>query len=338
MLARDTMVGNDTHHGKESQHSAFRREFIKNLGLVGVSTSVGFSQMGGVSRAATAEPDPKVDSTTQTTTLPSAYYYDTRYLDAGSSIERIDSAYYADKWHYVYRTEACCSVADHKEDTNETNSSSIITGDEGFKIEELDAPDTVSTSIYGNSDWGIGVQGPNWKNYDWSDATVDTLEVIISYFSQVAGAVTTASKIVDYWKHAAEPSTNDSSTLAENWNLWDADNPRTDELSHYVEFEQTFPPEERFRKEYVDTWVTNNLNHELSDFTNYSHTWGISIAVLPNPETASQTELDEYGIERVPVSESSAVVAEDSQLGSNDFVYVARDPPVDITRIVNSIE
>lgn len=321
---------NDMHSNENRPLNADRRSFVKNLGIAGTGLTLGVSEFSGVSLAETVQPDPKIDSLKQSASLPSTYYYDERYIDAGSSIERIDSAYYADRWHYVYRTEACCSVADYKTDTGEKNNANVITGDEGFEIEELDAPNTVSTSVYGNSDWGIGVQGPNLNGYTWGDATVDTLGAIIGYFSQVVGAVTTASKIVDYWKHAAEPSTDTSAKLAENWNLWSASNPRTDELSHYVEFEQTFPPSERFSKDYVDSLVTNNLNHELSDFDNYSYTWGITISVLSNPETASTSELNKYGIEKVPAAESQVAMAGDNSLSPSDPVYVAKNPPVEI--------
>lgn len=328
---------NNEPQSENSALNANRRRFVKSLGVAGTGLTLGLSELTDLSRAETTQPDPKIDSLKQSSSLSSSYYYDERYLDAGSSIERVDSAYYADRWHYVYRTEACCSVADYNTDTGEKYNPNVITGDEGFEIEELDAPDTVSTSVYGNSDWGIGVQSPDPKDYTWSDATVDTLGAIISYFSQVVGAVTTASKIVDYWKHAADPSTDTSSTLAENWNLWDANNPRTDELSHYVEFEQTFPPSERFSKDYVDSWVTNDLNHNLSDFDNYSYTWGITISVLSNPETASTSELNKYGIEKVPAAESPVAMAGDNSLSPSDPVYVAKNPPVEIEGLGDSV-
>lgn len=328
---------NNMHSNENSTLNAERRRFIKSFGVAGTGLTLGLSEFTNVSRAETTKPDPKVDSLKQSTSLSSRYYYDERYLDAGSSIERIESAYYAGKWHYTYRTESCCSVADYKTDSGEKYDPNVITGKEGFEIEELDAPDTVSTSVYGNSDWGIGVQSPDPQNYTWGDATVDTLGAIISYFSQVVGAVTTASKIVDYWKHAAEPSTDTSSKLGETWNLWDSNNPRTNKLSHYVEFQQAFPPAEQFSKDYVDSLVTNDLIHNLSDFNDYSYTWGITMSVLPNPENASTARLNEYGIEKVPAAESSVAMAGDNSLRPSDPVYVAKNPPVEIEGLGDTV-
>jgi hypothetical protein len=295
---------------------------------------VGVSGISGFSIAKPIGPeDPKHDVKHQTRDLGSSVYYDKRDLDAGSRVKFLDSAWIAGKWNYVYRTSASSGAVDYKTDSNEKMEASVLTGGEGFTIKELDNPQQVSTSVAGNSDWGIGVKTPYNHGYNWSDATVDSIKSIISYFNSSVGAITTAADIVDYWKKAAKPSESNSDVVGNYWNFWDSSGPRTASLGHYAEFRHVVPPRESYGKDYFDSTVRNSQNNNANQFDNYTQTFGLSSYVNSSPSSMSTSEKKKYSIEKVPAAESRAAMVSSEDLDPNESVYVAKSPTIKIEKL-----
>lgn len=329
MSEKEIRVENET-----STRPKSRRNFLKNIGLVGASFSTGVTGLSGISIAGPIGPeDPKVHTTHQTRDLGSHYYYDERMVDAGSRVEWVDSAWLAGKWQYVYRTSAAASTIDYRHDNGDSQRVAVMDGGEGFTIKELDNPRQVSTTIDSNSDWGLGVKTPNQHNLNWGSATVNSIGAIISYFNPAVGAITTASQIVDFWKEAAIPSGTNYDVVGDYWNFWDSTGPRTDSLGHYIQFTHKIPPREEYGKDYFDSTVRNSQNCNMSQINNYVKTFGLSMYINSNPNTMSTSERKKFGIEKVPAAESQAAVASEHIQDPQEPVYVAKKPIVKITEL-----
>jgi len=251
------------------------------------------------------------------------------YTSAGSTLEQIDSVYYPklQKWSYVFRTESTANAVKEYEN-GDTVKYEVYDASKGLEVIEQNKQGEINTQYYSDSDWGYGVTSGGQKNYDWQDATVDTIRTLEQEFVPVVSQLHSAMDIVSYWKQAAKDD-NKHEGIEVNWN---GHYEPTSHLGTYVFYEHKFPPKSKFSDKYVYIDTTNRLNNSLfytkgTEYPNgdYTHTYQYRIYVKEEPESSSNSDMKEVHISNYHNQE----FIENNNLEGESKIFVDNNPIVE---------
>jgi len=263
------------------------------------------------------------------------------YTGAGFYLDYENVYFGGGRWHYEFRNEAVAGAAGEYEDGEKFKHDEYY-ADKHITVEEQNQTGEVNTDYYRDADWGYGVTSGRSEDYEWQDATKDTVNDIVGEFVPPIGAVLTLKDIWGHWKKAAKDDNRDNGVDV----TWDGQTyqERTPHIGTYMLYKHTFPPKSDFPDSHVKISTKNKLDDVLfySNGTerpngDYSYLTEYKIYVKENPNNSSTSKLENKGIVPKKASEYlSEEKIEQHKFSADEVIYVDTNPEITAIREGNN--
>ena len=259
------------------------------------------------------------------------------YTGAGFYLDYESTYFGGGRWHYEFRNEASAGAAGEYENGDRFKHDEYYSK-KHITVEEQNQSDKINTEYYNDADWGYGVTSGRHEDYEWQDATKDTINEIVAQFNPVIDYVMDGKDILNYWKKAAKDNTRNNGIDV----TWDGQTyqEKTPHIGAYMLYEHTFPPKSEFPDSHIRITTKNKLDNVLfySNGTrhpngDYSYLTEYKIYVKEDPNNSSSSKLRDKGI--IPKNASNYLPKEkieQHEFGPDDIIYVDTDPMITVVR------
>jgi hypothetical protein len=233
----------------------------------------------------------------------------------------LDSVYAAGEWRFFFRTQTeagSCYVRDGDATTKAT-----IDTPHSISVENVQGGTT--DSRHGSKNWHFGVSDVSGSLPEWSDTAYSVATALLGYWNPYLGALFTAQGIISTLRHPDEDGVN-SDGIFYDWNGYGVES-----VNHLLKWESTYPPEQGVEH---SVRLTENIadvpdGRVSGETSTYTASWDIYLGSMLEPTSMSNSQIKEYGIEKVDTSNpQSPMPAEISSMDGP--VYRAKNPQVRI--------